>query len=338
MGQTIRKLLASLVSALLIAACAPEQLRAQAPRGQPEPKAPDGQPVPGQPTPQPAPTSAQSAPIPTPAPAQSEPQPTPAAAQPATRPTRAVDRSKHPLGRSPGAGGLFLDLMKLCLTDLVYEDNPDVWTQREFGHDDGGRSGATMIGLERLDNIQKLMEDTLAKGIPGDFLEAGAWRGGATVFMRAVLKVHGIKNRKVWVADSFEGFRADTSVDPADRALALENERVLIAPLETAKGNFSRFDLLDDQVVFLRGWFKDTLPVAPIHKLAVLRIDADLYQSTMDALVALYPKVSPGGYIINDDYGAYPDAAGRAVDEFRAKHGIKSTLHKIDWTGVYWQK
>ena len=67
-------------------------------------------------------------------------------------------------------------------------------------------------------------------------------------------------------------------------------------PLETVKANFEKYGLLDAQVVFLKGWFKDTLPAAPIGKLAVMRLDGDMYESTMDALKSLYPELSPGGY------------------------------------------
>jgi O-methyltransferase len=66
--------------------------------------------------------------------------------------------------------------------------------------------------------------------------------------------------------------------------------------------------LFDDNVKFLAGWFKDTLPSAPIKKVSVLRLDGDMYESTMDALVALYKKVTPNGYIIVDDYHAVEGA------------------------------
>jgi O-methyltransferase len=117
----------------------------------------------------------------------------------------------------------------------------------------------------------------------------------------------------------------------------VHTEPVWVAPFEAARHNFERFDLLDDQVVFLKGWFKDTFPKAPIERLAVLRVDADLYASTMDALTLLHAKVSPGGYVIVDDYGALASAA-QAVTDFRAKEGITAEIHKIDWTGIYWQK
>ncbi|MCX6702924.1 MAG: macrocin O-methyltransferase, partial [Candidatus Wolfebacteria bacterium] len=93
---------------------------------------------------------------------------------------------------------------------------------------------------------------------------------------------------------------------------------------------------LDDRVVFLRGWFKDTLPNAPIKKLAVLRLDGDMYGSTMDALENLYHKLSPGGYCIIDDYSL--KNCGRAVDNFREKNKISSPLVWIDYDGVYWRK
>jgi O-methyltransferase len=86
----------------------------------------------------------------------------------------------------------------------------------------------------------------------------------------------------------------------------LHKARELAVSLEQVKANFDRYGLLDDQVRFLKGWFRDTLPVAPIERLAVLRLDGDMYESPMDTLVNLYPKLSEGGYVIVDDYGAIP--------------------------------
>jgi hypothetical protein len=156
--------------------------------------------------------------------------------------------------------------------------------------------------------------------------------------MRAVLKAHGVKDRTVWVADSFEGLPPPNPEKyPADAGMTLHEATFFAVSLETVKNNFSRYGLLDDQVKFLKGWFKDTLPSAPIEKLAVLRLDGDLYESTMDALVHLYPKLSPGGYIIVDDYGTvFP--CKKAVSDYRKKHNITEPIIKIDWAGAYWQK
>lgn len=196
----------------------------------------------------------------------------------------------------------------------------------------------TMIGLHRLNNIEYCVRDVLSRNVPGDLIEAGAWRGGATIFMRAVLKAYGDHRRKVWVADSFQGLpKPDAAAFPIDAQNYLEPNRTLAVSLDEVKRNFARYGLLDDQVRFLPGWFRDTLPHAPVDKLAVLRIDGDLYESTIECLRYLYPKVSPGGYIIDDDYGALINSK-RAVDDFRAQQGITSELKHIDWTGVYWQK
>ncbi len=115
------------------------------------------------------------------------------------------------------------------------------------------------------------------------------------------------------------------------------NAEGLAVPLDEVKASFERYGLLDEHVRFLEGWFSETLPSAPIERIAVLRLDGDLYHSTMDALTSLYGKVSPGGFVIIDDYGAVPSCA-QAVHDFRSRHGIETAMIKIDWTGVYWRK
>lgn len=196
----------------------------------------------------------------------------------------------------------------------------------------------TMIGIERLNNIQKCAEDVFKNQIEGDFIETGVWRGGSTIFMKALLKVYGVEDKVVWVADSFEGLpRPNEEKYAADKGDKLYMFEELAIPLEVVKHNFEKYHLLDDKVKFLKGWFKDTLPAAPIEKLALLRLDGDLYESTMDALVPLYPKLSPGGYIIIDDYGTI-EACKMAVHDYREQHGITEEIIPIDWSGVYWQK
>ena len=148
--------------------------------------------------------------------------------------------------------------------------------------------GYTMIGEQRLQNIEDCVRSILERGIEGDFIETGAWRGGATIFMRALLKLFGIKDRRVWVADSFEGMpKPKDSSDGAD----LSHMSYLNVSLEQVKSNFAKFGLLDEQVIFLKGWFCDTLPKAPVEKIALLRLDGDLYTSTMDSLQICTPKL-----------------------------------------------
>jgi hypothetical protein len=195
----------------------------------------------------------------------------------------------------------------------------------------------TMIGRKRLDDIQLCVETVLREKIPGDLIEAGVWRGGASIFMRAVLAAHGVFDRRVYVADSFEGLpEPDDAKYPADRGDTLHIHPYLAVSQEEVGRNFARYGLLDDQVVFLKGWFKDTLPSAPIERLAIMRLDGDMYESTMDGLTSLYPKLSPGGFCIIDDYAL--DGCRMAVDDFRRAHAISSELHAVDWTGRHWRK
>jgi O-methyltransferase len=195
-----------------------------------------------------------------------------------------------------------------------------------------------MIGMERLANLQECVTDIIRSNVPGDLIETGVWRGGACIFMRAVLEAYGDSSRTVWVADSFQGLPPPNPERyPADTGDRLFEEPFLRVSVEQVKANFGKYGLLDDQVRFLVGWFKDTLPKAPVDRIAVMRLDGDLYESTMDALRALYPKLSVGGYVIIDDYGAMTSCRA-AVDEFRHEMGISDEMKRIDWTGVFWQR
>jgi O-methyltransferase len=196
----------------------------------------------------------------------------------------------------------------------------------------------TMIGIKRLENVRACVTDVLERGVPGDLLEAGVWRGGTAIFMRAILKAHGDTTRTVWAADSFQGLpKPDAQRYPADANDQHWQFARLVITLDDVKENFRKYGLLDDQVRFLVGWFKDTLPGAPIERLAVLRLDGDMYESTMDTLNALYPRLSPGGYVIVDDYGALANCRA-AVDDYRARHGIAEEIRTVDWSGIYWQR
>jgi O-methyltransferase len=186
-------------------------------------------------------------------------------------------------------------------------------------------------------NLREICEAVLAQNVPGDFIETGVWRGGACILMRAVLKAWNVGDRNVWVADSFEGLPPPSPDKyPADRGDNSYEYRELAIPLEQVRANFAKYDLLDGQVRFLKGWFKDTLPAAPIDRLAVLRLDGDMYESTMDALNALYRKVSPGGFVIVDDY-ILPKCRA-AIADFRQANAITEPVLDIDGAGVFWRK
>ena len=247
-------------------------------------------------------------------------------------------------GETDRARGLYLDLMQRCLINSIYEDPPaDSWNKgvfdlavRELGSDWPSRAH-TMIGARRLFNLRCLCEYAVVNAVPGDFIETGVWRGGAAIMMRAVLAAYRVTDRNVWVADSFEGLPPpNPALYPADANDVSFQYRELAIPLEEVQSNFAKYNLLDGQVRFLKGWFKDTLPGAPIEHLAVLRLDGDLYESTMDSLTALYDKVSPGGFVIVDDF-LLPKCR-RAVEDFRAARGIGEPIQDIDGAGVFWEK
>jgi O-methyltransferase len=229
---------------------------------------------------------------------------------------------------------------------IMYSGRPELVRRVPFDAEaraegrDWPAEAETMIGLKRLGNLQHCAADVLRRGVPGDLMEAGVWRGGATIFMRALLAVYGDANRVVWVADSFRGLpKPDAEHYPADLGDRHWTFAPVVASLDEVKANFSRYGLLDDRVRFLPGWFNDTLPTAPVERLAVLRLDGDMYESTIVALRALYPKLSVGGYLIIDDYSNTSIRGCKlAVDDFRKERRITEEIVKIDWTGIFWQK
>ena len=196
----------------------------------------------------------------------------------------------------------------------------------------------TMIGLKRLDNIQFCVETAIKEGIPGDLIETGVWRGGACIFMRAILKAYGDATRTVWVADSFAGLPPpNPGIYQADAGdIHHTYGDYLAVSREDVEKNFRRYGLLDQQVKFLQGWFKDTLGTAPIKSLAVLRLDGDMYESTIQTLEALYDKLSSGGFVIVDDYHLGP--CKQAITDFRSAKNITDSITDIDGKGVFWRK
>jgi hypothetical protein len=241
---------------------------------------------------------------------------------------------------------LYLDLMKRVLVNTIYEDAPiKAFDYGGVAEDslrlvgqDWPSVAHTMVGLKRLDNLQECLQTVIRENVPGDVIETGVWRGGASIFMRAVLNAHDEFERSVWVADSFQGMpKVDEGGHPFDREMELHQYNdVLAVSLTEVQRNFERYGLLDAQVRFLPGWFKETLPAAPIDRLAVLRLDGDLYESTMIALENLYPKLSPGGFVIVDDY--LIPACSDAVHAFRDARGIVDPVLAIDGTASFWRK
>jgi O-methyltransferase len=194
--------------------------------------------------------------------------------------------------------------------------------------------GLTMVGLKRLDDLQGCVESVVGDGIEGDLIEAGCWRGGASIFARATLDALGAEGRTVYVADSFRGFPASTDTQ-SDRERLSEFD-FLAVPEEEVRANFARFGC-DRGVTFVPGFFEDTLPGLSERTWSVVRLDGDTYDATWFALEQLYPRLSVGGYLIVDDYGALPECR-QATDEFREAHGLTEPLEEVDWTCMRWRR
>jgi hypothetical protein len=244
---------------------------------------------------------------------------------------------------------LYLDLLEKCLTNVIYRDPPmrPKWTHilrkqefseatRESGKDWPSRAH-TMIGLKRLHSLREQVEATLQEDIRGDYIETGVWRGGACIMMRAVLAAYGAKDRVVYAADSFAGVPPPNRKRyPADRGRNFYKYKQLAVPLEEVQANFATYGLLDDQVRFVKGLFSETLPKLQAERLALIRLDGDLYESTMDALDALYPRLSPRGFVVVDDYGLRSSRS--AVHDYLDRRGEKVTFERIDDYSVWWRK
>jgi O-methyltransferase len=259
-------------------------------------------------------------------------------------------------GPAPDAAALraaYLELLKLALCDFVNARTESVMltidhtgifskvsTDEELGHRASGMHwslhGLTMVGLKRLDDLQRCVETLVREEIEGDLIEAGVWRGGASMLMRATLDTLG-DDRKVWLADSFEGFpEPDEETFPADGARDLSRFDFLSASVDEVRGNFARLGL-DHGIRFVPGFFDETMPSLRRGKWSLIRLDSDTYESTLLALDSLYPSLSRGGYLIVDDYHLLPECK-KAVDDYRRDNEIREPLDSVDWNSVRWRR
>lgn len=252
-------------------------------------------------------------------------------------------------GPAPGEEPMrvaYLELLKLCLCDLAGSTTTSVGRNtdgtvmaRELDGEqlrlrsagmDWPLHGLTMVGLRRLDDLQACVETVVGDGVEGDLIEAGAWRGGASILTRATLDSLGARDRTLWVADSFQGFPLSEAEDD------LGVFDFLSVPAEEVQASFRRFGL-EQGIRIVPGFFAQTLPGLADCHWSLVRLDADTYETTLLALRCLYPGLSLGGYLIVDDYGALEECQV-AIDDFRREHGITEPLEEVDWTGVRWRR
>ena len=257
----------------------------------------------------------------------------------------------------------YLDLMKRALTHTLYRPMDVRWDESQYVGDEEMKAAVveelskedfdwvkirtdgrdwphyaqTMVGMKRLDNVERCVAQALADDVPGDLVETGVWRGGVAIFMRAILDAYDDRDRLVFAADSFQGLPPpDTDSFPADAGNRLHAAKALCVTRAEVEQNFALYGLLDERVRFVEGWFKDTLPQLHDHAWSVIRLDGDMYESTMEALTHLYPGLSAGGFLIVDDYTYEP--CRRAVEDYREAHGIREPVVPIDWLGAFWRR
>ena len=319
-----------------------------------------------------------------------------------------------PIPRHAKTTAIYLDLVKRALINVIYheqshqmvltrstaDNRPDPVLARTFSlrsrvlGDDQSLDTMTMIGLKRLDALQTCIETIITQDVKGDLLEAGVARGGACIFMRAALRAHDDRSRRVFCCDAFapgpppsspllllfilplwwvvtfcigiapfsiqrrvargllglqRAFPSDSvrMTDDTVRSIIFYFSNILSmkipdgvhlgSSLECVRSHFARFGLLDEQVVFLPGFFSVTLPCAPIEQLSLLRLDGDFFTSTWDALVHCYPKLNLGGFVLVDDYFAFEECR-RAVDTYRSEHQIVEELVVVDHMSAMWRK
>lgn len=205
---------------------------------------------------------------------------------------------------------------------------------------------ATVVWQPRLYATVELCLAALALTTTGDFVETGLFTGGTASLMLLVLQRFDKCGRKFWGYDSFEGL-PPPSLEDKSKYGVIGKPGDYSYGYDSVVKHFKDWNVWDDNVVILtKGYFNETLPTSPVSKIAFLRLDGDLFESTWDGLVNLYSKVVLGGLIYVDDYGSFPGCR-RAVDLFRTEHHIYDPLHyvrntpdtgAITFEAVWWQK
>jgi len=191
----------------------------------------------------------------------------------------------------------------------------------------GGLREFTMISQTTyVDNLQ-LAEGVRA--IPGCVVECGVWRGGMIAGMGRVLG----PDREYFLFDSFEGLPPARPIDGTaalawqeDKSSPMYHDNCSAGP-EFAEKAMQRAGIRSYHLK--KGWFEKTIPAfTPPCPIAILRLDADWYDSTMVCLTRLYDYVAPGGLILLDDYYTW-DGCSRAVHDFLSQRQAVERIRNL---------
>lgn len=203
----------------------------------------------------------------------------------------------------------------------------------------------TMTSPERIFGLCQAVDHVVLQNLPGDLVECGVWRGGSSVAMIRTLLSHEVRNRDLWLYDTFEGMTAPTEQDvdcfgiPADNFMPrdLENDQVQTsgyceAPLADVRGNVERWGYPSHRIHYVKGKVEETIPNQVPDQISLLRLDTDWFESTWHELIHLYPRLVPGGILIIDDYGDW-QGCRQAVDQYLSENAPNLFLNRLDYTG-----
>jgi O-methyltransferase len=192
----------------------------------------------------------------------------------------------------------------------------------------------TAVFVPRLAALHRLSRDVQRRELRGDIVECGVYNGGSSALIASVCCTHSSARRHIWLFDSFEGLPPPTEKD-GDKAKACgwwcHGDLELVARV------YEKLRIPWELVHIIKGWFHETFPQVEVGEIALLHIDADWYDSVKLCLERFYDHVSPGGYVVIDDYGHW-EGCRHAVDEFLNGRGIDVPLTVVDYTGRYFQK
>jgi len=216
--------------------------------------------------------------------------------------------------------------------DFTQEEIDEVRAVRRF----------TRTGPERIQALLTATKYVVRSGISGDMVECGVWMGGSMMVVARALRRMNEVSRNLHLFDTFAGMSSATAKDrdfrgkEATRLMAQarrsSDDIWALAPLETVKKNMESTGYPSERIHYKVGRVEDTLPGEAPEQIALLRLDTDWYESTRHEMEHLFPRLTPGGVLIVDDYGHW-EGAKRAVDEYIESHGLKILLNRIDYTG-----
>jgi O-methyltransferase len=197
----------------------------------------------------------------------------------------------------------------------------------------------TMTGADKVYALIQAVRYVTRHRIPGDVVECGVWRGGSMQAAARTLLALNDTSRDLHLFDTFDGMPAPSARDvrrsddrTAEELLAEEErERSLVwavASLEDVRQGFAQIPYPRERIHFVKGRVEDTIPEHAPDRISILRLDTDWYESTRHELEHLYPRLSPGGVLLLDDYG-YWEGAREAVDEFLEETGERLLLVRM---------